>query len=340
MFKLGKFNSLNKNLHKYVSDFLIEWSREGASFVVKSSGSTGQSKLIEISKSQMKLSAQKTNQFFQFNSEPKALLCLSFDTIAGKMMLVRALVGDYFLQIDSPSSNPLKKITEPIDFLAIVPLQLETILSETPEKLNLVKTIIVGGAPVSDKLKQLLKEAKKTVFQTYGMTETVSHIALRKIGFEERDYYQALQGVTFTALEGNLEIHYPELLPQPLLTTDFVHLIDSTHFEWIGRTDFIINSGGVKLNPEAIERKLTSLIDVPFFISSIPDDLLGNKLTFVLESELDISMKKADFEALLTKYELPKMFVIIPTFERTSSGKINRKATASKILANDWKPIL
>ena len=149
-----------------------------------------------------------------------------------------------------------------------------------------------------------------------------------------------MQGVTFTALEGNLEIHYPELLPQPLLTTDFVHLIDSTHFEWIGRTDFIINSGGVKLNPEAIERKLTSLIDVPFFISSIPDDLLGNKLTFVLESERDISMKKSDFEALLTKYEIPKIFVLIPTFERTNGGKINRKTTLSKILANDWKPIL
>ena len=340
MFNLRKFSSSDENLLQYVSDFLEEWSKEAASFIVKSSGSTGQPKLIEISKGQMMLSAQKTNQFFQFNSETKALLCLSLDTIAGKMMLVRSLVGDYFLQIESPSANPLRTITEPIDFLAIVPLQLETILTETPEKLDLVKTIIVGGAPVSDKLKQLLKEVKKTVFQTYGMTETVSHIALRKIGFEESDSYEALKGVTFTALEGNLEIHYPELLSQPLLTTDFVRLIDSTHFEWIGRTDFIINSGGVKLNPEAIEHKLASLIDVSFFISSVPDDLLGNKLTLVLESERDMSFKKSDFEALLTKYELPKMFAIIPTFERTNSGKINRKATTSKILANDWKPIL
>jgi len=125
-----------------------------------------------------------------------------------------------------------------------------------------------------------------------------------------------------------------------LLTTDFVRLIDSTHFEWIGRTDFIINSGGVKLSPEVIEQKLASLIDVPFFISSVPYDFLGNKLTLVLESERDISMKKSDFEGLLTKYEFPKMFAIIPTFERTSSGKIKRKATASKIQANDWKPIL
>ena len=340
MFKLGKFSSSDEKLLQYVSDFMIEWSREGASFVVQSSGSTGQPKLIEISKSQMLLSAQKTNQFFQFNTETKALLCLSLDTIAGKMMMVRALVGDYFLQIESPSANPLKTITEPIDFLAIVPLQLETVLSETPEKLNLVKTIIVGGAPVSDKLKQLLKEVKKTVFQTYGMTETVSHIALRKVGFEESEAYEALQGVTFTAPECNLEIHYPELLIQPLLTTDFVRLIDSTHFEWIGRSDFIINSGGVKLNPEEIEQKLAQLIDDPFFISSIPDDLLGNKLTLVIESECNNSFKRSDFESILTKYELPKMFAIIPTFERTSSGKINRKATTSKILANDWKPIL
>ena len=147
MFTRGKFSSSDENLLQYVSDFLIEWSREGASFAVQSSGSTGLPKLIEISRGQMVLSAQKTNQFFQFNSETKALLCLSFDTIAGKMMLVRALVGDYFLQVESPRANPLKTITEPIDFLAIVPLQLETILTETPEKLDLVKTIIVVVRP-------------------------------------------------------------------------------------------------------------------------------------------------------------------------------------------------
>lgn len=339
MLSLGKFTSSDEKLLQYVCDFLELWSREEATFKVKSSGSTGQAKLIEITKNQMVISAQKTNHFFQFDKETKALLCLSLDTIAGKMMLVRALVGDYFLQVESPSSNPLKSITEPIDFLAIVPLQLETILKESPEKLDLVKTIIVGGAPVSDKLKQLLKAVKKTVFQTYGMTETVSHIALRKIGFEESLSYEALEGVTFTAQEGNLEIHYPELLSQPLLTTDNVRLMDSTHFEWIGRTDFIINSGGVKLNPETIEQKLADLINVPFFLSSIPDDLLGNKLTLVLESEAPISLRKSDFEAILTKYEIPKLFAFIPAFQLTASGKINRNTTASKILIDDWKPL-
>lgn len=340
MFTRGKFSSSDENLLQYVSDFLIEWSREGASFAVQSSGSTGLPKLIEISKGQMVLSAQKTNQFFQFNSETKALLCLSFDTIAGKMMLVRALVGDYFLQVECPSSNPLKTLTEPIDFLAIVPLQLETILSESPEKLDLVNTIIVGGAPVSDKLKQQLKAVKKTVFQTYGMTETVSHVALKKIGFEESPFYQALDGVAFSQQNESLVIHYPALLSEPLLTTDLVHLKDASHFEWIGRADFIINSGGVKLNPEAIEAKLVQLISVPFFVSSLPDDLLGNKLVLVLESTEAMDYSKKVFESILTRYEIPKMLTILPTFERTTSGKINRKATLSKILANDWKPIL
>jgi O-succinylbenzoic acid--CoA ligase len=117
-------------------------------------------------------------------------------------------------------------------------------------------------------------------------------------------------------------------------------LKDASHFEWIGRADFIINSGGVKLNPESIEAKLAEVIFVPFFVSSLPDDLLGNKLVLVLEStEATIITKKA-FESILSRFEIPKLLTILPTFERTNSGKINRKTTLSKILANDWKPIL
>jgi O-succinylbenzoic acid--CoA ligase len=117
-------------------------------------------------------------------------------------------------------------------------------------------------------------------------------------------------------------------------------LKDASHFEWIGRADFIINSGGVKLNPESIEAKLAEVISVPFFVSSLPDDLLGNKLVLVLESTEAMDYSKRTFESILTRYEIPKMLTILPTFERTTSGKINRKATFSKILANDWKPIL
>ena len=340
MFRAGKIYSSDPILLQNALDFFVEWSREEAEIKVDTSGSTGKPKEILLKKSQLILSASKTNQYFNLNTRTKAFLCLSTETIAGKMMLVRAFVGDYEIRIEQASLNPLKDCEESFDFMAIVPLQLATILDESSEKLALVKTIIVGGAPVSNHLTAKLKTLKKSIFQTFGMTETVSHIALRKIGFEESDSYEALQGVTFTAPEGNLEIHYPELLPQSLLTTDFVRLIDSTHFEWIGRTDFIINSGGVKLNPEAIEQKLASLLNIPFFISTISDDLLGNKLTLVFESKLDSPFKKSDFESLLTKYEIPKMYAIIPTFERTSSGKINRKATTSKILANDWKPIL
>jgi O-succinylbenzoic acid--CoA ligase len=340
MFRAGKIYSSDPILLQNALDFFIQWNSKESEIKVNTSGSTGKPKQICLQKSQLILSANKTNQYFNLNAKTSAFLCLSMDTIAGKMMLVRAFVGNYEIRIEQASSNPLENCDESFDFMAIVPLQLATILNETPEKLALIQTIIVGGAAVSNQLTAKLKALKKSIFQTFGMTETVSHIALRKIGFEESVSYEGLQGVTFTATEGNLEIHYPELLPEPLLTNDFVRLIDSTHFEWIGRTDFIINSGGVKLNPEAIEQKIASLIDIPFFISSTPDDLLGNKLTLVLESERSTSFKKSDFEALLTKYELPKMLATIPAFERTSSGKINRKATASKILIDDWKPLL
>lgn len=340
MFRAGKIYSSDPILLQKALDFFMQWNSQESEIEVNSSGSTGKPKQIPLRKNQLILSANKTNQYFNLNSDTTAFLCLSTETIAGKMMLVRAFVGNYKIRIEQASSNPLKTCEESFDFMAIVPLQLATIVKETPEKLALIQTIIVGGAPVSNNLIAKLKSLKKSIFQTFGMTETVSHIAIRKIGFEESKSYEALQGVTFTAPEGNLEIHYPELLPEPLLTNDFVQLIDSTHFEWIGRTDFIINSGGIKFNPEAIEQKLASLISVPFFISSIPDDLLGNKLTLVLESELVISLKKSDFIRLLPKYEIPRMFVLIPIFERTTSGKINRKQIQSKILIHDWKPIL
>jgi len=340
MFKEGIFCSSDASLLQSAIDFLSEWSREGAVLKVQTSGSTGKPKLISIQKSQMVLSASKTNDFFKLNTSTKAFLCLSIETIAGKMMLARAIVGNYSLRIEKPSSNPLSTITDCFDFMAIVPLQLETILNETPTKLDLVKTIIVGGAPVSDMLKKQLKNSKKSVFQTFGMTETVSHVALKKIGFEESSYYEALSGITFSEQNGNLIINYIELLAEPLLTTDLVRLESETRFEWLGRIDFIINSGGVKLNPALIENKLSSLIPFPFFISSLPDNFLGNKVVLVLESKEIIHFSKSNFESILTRFEIPKLLTNMLTFERTSSGKINRIETLSKIVANDWKPIL
>ena len=288
----------------------------------------------------MILSANKTINFFNLQDGINALICLSLETIAGKMMLVRSYLGKWQLNIVEPSANPLNKIDEKIDFVALVPLQLERILLESPEKLRKINTIIVGGAPVSNSLINRLKENEITVFQTFGMTETVSHIALRKIGMQTDNFYETVDGVKVSDLDGNLIIHYPEMFDEPLTTNDLVKISSPKKFEWVGRSDFMINSGGVKLNPEKIEQKLVELIPFPFFICGLNDENLGQKLALVIENNSNYIPEKEKLKAVLEKYEIPKVFITLKEIVRTKSGKMNRIKALEKINADDWKTII
>jgi O-succinylbenzoic acid--CoA ligase len=307
---------------------------------VLTSGSTGEPKKILIAKEKMILSANKTIRFFNLQDRVDALVCLSLNTIAGKMMLVRSLVGKWNLTIVEPAVNPLLNSDENIDFVALVPLQLERILIECPDKIRQIETVIVGGAPVSNSLINLLKENEMTVYQTFGMTETVSHIALRKIGKETDAFYKTVDGVEVSDLDGNLIIHYPEMFEEPLRTNDLVKIISPKQFEWLGRSDFMINSGGVKLNPEKIEQKLSELIPYSFFITGLKDDRLGQKLALVIENNSNFIPEKVRFQSVLDKFELPKVYINVKEFDRTKSGKVNRIKTIQNIQSNDWKAII
>ena len=329
----------NEELETAFLKFKEDWNQNN-SVEIFSSGSTGEPKKILISKDQMVLSASKTIQFFKLKEGIKALVCLSLDTIAGKMMLARSLLGKWDLKIIEPSINPLKNLDEHFDFVALVPMQLEQILKESPEKIKQIKTIIIGGAPVSEDLTNLLKNQRITVFQTFGMTETISHIALRKIGWETDLFYQTVEGVEVSDNEGDLIIHYPEMFQEPVKTNDVVRIRSSKQFQWLGRSDFIINSGGVKLNPEIIEQKLSEYIPVSFFITGLSDTKLGQKLALVIENPLDYIPSKSPLFEILEKYEIPKIFVVVPIFDRTKSGKINRYKTLKKINFNDWKELV
>jgi O-succinylbenzoic acid--CoA ligase len=329
----------NEELETAFLKFKEDWNQNN-SVEIFSSGSTGEPKKILISKDQMVLSASKTIQFFKLKEGIKALVCLSLDTIAGKMMLARSFLGKWDLKIIEPSINPLKNLDEYFDFAALVPMQLERILKETPEKIKQLKTIIVGGAPVSDDLTNLLKDHRITVFQTFGMTETISHIALRKIGLETELFYQTVDGVEVSDNEGDLIIHYPEMFQEPLKTNDVVKIRSSKQFQWLGRSDFVINSGGVKLNPEIIEQKLSEYIPVSFFITGLSDTKLGQKLALVIENPLDYIPNKSPLFKILEKYEIPKVFAVVHMLDRTKSGKINRYKTLKKINFNDWKELV
>ena len=315
-------------LKNKIEEFISNWNDSSFFIETKTSGSTGKPKSIQLSKAQMIASAKITGEYFGLNEDQTTLLCLSIDTIAGKMMLVRAIVHNMKILITSPSSNPLKKIEERIDFIAIVPLQLDKMIEESSIELKNIKNILIGGAslpsPISDKLIKL----NLTCFQSFGMTETVSHIAIRKVGKNEELFYTTLPGIKLIQNpENELIITAPHLSIYELKTNDIIELLSENQFVWKGRKDFVINSGGVKIFPEEVEKKISNLIDLPFFITSIPDVKLGEKLVLIIESDKLINLYIDDFKSVLTKYELPKEIFYLRSFERTISGKINRIKT-------------
>ena len=249
-------------LIKEVDEFLTEWNSSSEEIMAQTSGSTGIPKIIKLSKKGLQFSARNTNNFFNLNENSKALLCLPMTTIGGKMMLVRALESKMTLVVDHPSSNPLSKHSEYFDFVAVTPMQLTKIVNESCEKINTIQSILVGGAPMNEKLISQLKEKKITVYHGYGMTETASHVAIRKVGFESDEFYNAMPGIRFSISDSQtLKIHYPALQDAPIETTDIVELIDEFRFNWVGRNDFVVNSGGIKIHVEEIENELSRYLN-------------------------------------------------------------------------------
>ncbi|MEB2777618.1 AMP-binding protein [Algoriphagus sp. D3-2-R+10] len=335
------FELENDDFPGFVKDaglFCQEWLSGQNTFVQQTSGSTGTPKKLEITRSQMIASAKATQTFFETNENTLLLCCLDPSYIAGKMMLVRAMVWNSPILITEPKSNPLLEVRNIPDFVAMVPLQAEACLQDKTslEKLKRIKHLIVGGAPVSSGLKNQIIANAIQAYQTYGMTETVSHIALAKIEVGEL-IYRLLPGVEFGLDERNtLWVKSGASNNDVVQTNDLVELIDQHSVRWLGRTDFVINSGGVKLHPELLELKAESTVhslfpNSAFFFFGIKDEKLGEKLCLVIESndtshESSTKLHQALLE-VMDKYEVPKNTFIVPSFSRTSSGKINRPKT-------------
>jgi len=196
----------------------------------------------------------------------------------------------------------------------------------------------VGGGPVNSKLEKLAETIPAELYETYGMTETCSHIALRRFNGPDRsDYFTVLDGVTIRLDERDcLAIKAPHLLKEEIQTNDMVELIGTRSFRWLGRADSTINSGGIKIHPEQLEKKLEGFIPSTYFITSIPDDLLENKVVLVIESEAYSQEQEqaltARMEQLLTKYEMPKQLMYIPSFIYSESNKVLRTETLANAL--------
>lgn len=327
-----------------ILQFCRQWLSGQEKFIIHTSGSSGKPKAITISRPQMQASARQTMEALGIRRGAKALLCINPAYIGGKMMLVRAMEHQMQLIAVEASSNPFLQLPpkSSFDFTALVPLQLEAILQNPHSRtvLQKIKAVIVGGAPVSLSLRQQLQSIDTLVYSTYGMTETVSHIALQRLnGPEEEDFFTAFPGVSLDRDErGCLIISGEVTAGEEIITNDVVELMEGRRFRWFGRADNIINSGGIKIQPEWIERLAEKLLGQlghqrNLFAWGLPDEQLGQRLVLFVEgAPLAEKTEKAWKNLLkeqLVKYKLPKAIYYQKEFCQTTSGKIQKAATAA-----------
>lgn len=308
---------------RVMGEFLMDWLDAKDYIEVKTSGSSGKPKLIKVSKQSMVNSAIATGDYFKMEPGDKALHCLPTHYISGKMMLVRAMILGLELDFVEPTSQPVFDYDVAYDFCAVIPMQLQNILPY----LNQIKTVIVGGASVSKSLEAAIQDSKSKVYATYGMTETVSHIAVKALnGKNKMAHFNVFPNVTISQDErGCLVIDAPHLSKEKVVTNDIVTIHSKTEFDFVGRYDLVINSGGVKLFPEVIEAKIQPKTDMRLFISSIPDEILGQKVVMVLEGDF-LDLKKDAFDDL-DRFEIPQRIISTSKFVETATGKINRAET-------------
>lgn len=308
--------------------FLNEWFSDKDFVTAQTSGSTGEPKPIELSKNIMIRSAERTIEYFGLQPGSRLLLSLPCRYIAGKMMVVRAVVGRMNLITVDPSSGFDFLQHEIFDFGALVPNQVFKLLAQPDgeKKLQNIRNLLIGGSALSLSLETQISQLSNRIVSTYGMTETASHIAIRELsGARKSDFYQCLPGISVSLAEnGCLQIHVPEF-GEPLQTNDLAELQSDTGFRILGRADSMIISGGIKFSPESIEKKLEGVINQRFVISSVPDEKLGDKLVLVIEGlPFSAQNMQEQIAHLLSPFERPRQILFLNQFPETTSGKIRR----------------
>ena len=325
---------------KDILDFCKDWLRGKSQFSLTTSGSTGAPKKITLTREQMTASAQMTAQALALKRGHNALICLDTRHIAGMMMLVRSFVTEMNMVVVEPSANPLAKVPPgaQIDFAAWVPYQLRTILETQKESLDTIRCAIVGGAPVDERLKESLKEVRCSLYATYGMTETISHIALQKLnGPDAQHSFQALPPIRLRTDDRGCLVIKADYLQEEITTNDLVELTGK-QFRWLGRWDNVINSGGIKIIPEVLEQQLEKIFDhlhlnVRFFVTAIPDKNFGEKTALVIEGKEEgfpTEKFRQQVQSALNAYHIPREIKFIERFAQTGSGKIDRLGTINR----------
>ena len=312
-----------------INEFLNEWQNDSDTVWVHTSGSTGKPKPMQVEKRRMEASARITCDFLGLKEGDTALLCMSLDYIAGKMMVVRALTCGLRLISVEPKGYP--QWEGAIDFAAMVPMQVWNLVQQAPERLRQIRHLIIGGGAISDELADALKEMPNHIWSTYGMTETLSHIALRRLnGAERSEWYTPFDGVEVSLNEEEcLVIHAPAVHEGILVTNDIAELKDGK-FRIKGRKDNVVCSGGIKIQIEEVERMLSAHLKVPFLITKKADKKFGEQVVLLTES-IDVSNVKEVCQQVLPRYWQPRMYLQVAKIPLTETGKPAR-AEAEKMV--------
>lgn len=308
-----------------LNEFIREWNSSDAYIVAHTSGSTGKPKKIRLPKADMRVSARATNTFFRLGKESRAALPLSLDYIAGKMMAVRAMEGNYPLDI-IPVSNDISLPDNGClyNLIPVVPSQLPSLLKQK-EYASRIENLLIGGAQPDKEICNALHDAGYKAFISYGMTETCSHVALCDASADDR-IYSAMPGICFSTDEDNrLIIEAPAFSFKRLKTNDIVELIDGNSFRWRGRFDNAINSGGLKLLPEELEKMYAPyLTGVNFYVVGRKHDKWGECICLVIEGDADGEELINLIRKHIDHRMCPKRFETAALLPRTINGKIRR----------------
>ena len=314
-----------------LDEFLEEWNNPSPYVHVQTSGSTGTPKPMLVEKQRMLNSARITCDFLGLREGDTALLCMSLDYIAGKMMVVRSIERGLKLITVEPSGHPLSTPHSPLSFAAMVPMQVYNTLqvAEECERLKQIRHLIIGGGAIDDALASALKTFPNHVWSTYGMTETLSHIALRRLnGPEASEWYTPFPSVKVSLNEDScLVIDAPLVCATRLVTNDIAELSSGTvpnmKFRILGRKDNVICSGGIKIQIETVERQLRPHLQAPFLITKRPDAKFGE--VAVLLTEGTVPEAKEVCLRILPKYHQPRVYLHVDQIPLTATGKPARK---------------
>ncbi|MFM7596665.1 MAG: AMP-binding protein [Flavobacteriales bacterium] len=323
-----------------VQAFIQEWENSSAFIHCRTSGSTGHPKPIKLPKKLILKSAERTINYLGLGPGMKAGLALSLNSIGGKLMVIRALLARMELHVLPVCKNPLDQVQISLDFIALVPLQAMSYIT-SGVKDHQGMTVLIGGAPLTSVQHQAIQSYWKHAFQSYGMTETASHVALRKITPDEDAPYLALDGITFKTQDARLFIACEDLEDGGFLTTDCVELLSPQTFKYLGRMDFVINSGGKKIHPELLEQKLKGTISGEYMILPFEDASYGQGVGLVLtERNEDLNIDRFKHIPSIESHEIPRKYVVVDQLKRGASDKLDRKGMNEESVRYVWSSIL